>query len=110
MLVLLKLPEVANSMNYKNTRTGVVITTPCVVSGGNWKLIDEEQEQVNDTPVSVVITPTEETEQEDAANAASDYLADVTKKDIMQELDAMKIKYDPRAKKQELYDLMMQGE
>lgn len=97
-------------MNYKNTRTGVVITTPCVVSGGNWKLIDEEQEQVNDTPVSVVITPTEETEQEDAANAASDYLADVTKKDIMQELDAMKIKYDPRAKKQELYDLMMQGE
>lgn len=110
MLVLLKLPEVANSMNYKNTRTGVVITTPCVVSGGNWKLIDDEQEQVNDTQEIEETTPINEPEKEDAANAVSDDLADVTKKDIMQELDAMKIKYDPRAKKQELYDLMMQGE
>lgn len=97
-------------MNYKNTRTGVVITTPCVVSGGNWKLIDEEQEQVNDTQVFEETTPADEPEQEEASNVTSDNLADVTKKDIMQELDAMKIKYDPRAKKQELYDLMMQGE
>ena len=61
-------------MNYKNTRTGVVITTPCVVSGGNWKLIDEEQEQVNDTPVSVVITPTEETEQDGLGKDPSEFL------------------------------------
>ena len=93
-------------MNYKNTRTGVVITTPCEVSGGNWKLIDDEQEQGNVSPVSVVITPTEETVQEDATNVASDDLADIKKKEIMQELDAMGIKYDPRAKKQDLYDLM----
>lgn len=97
-------------MNYKNTRTGVVISTPCVVSGGNWKLIDEEQEQVNAAQVIEETTPVNVPEQDDTANTASDDLADITKKDIMQELDAMKIKYDPRAKKQELYDLMMQGE
>lgn len=97
-------------MNYKNTRTGVVISTPCVVSGGNWKLIDEEQEQVNDAQEIEETTTDNEPEQEYAAKVSSDDLADVTKKDIMQELDAMKIKYDPRAKKQELYDLMMQGE
>ena len=96
----------ANSMNYKNTRTGVVITTPCVVSGGNWKLIGEEQEQVNDTQKNEETTPVNEPEQEDATNVASDDLADIKKKEIMQELDAMGIKYDPRAKKQDLYDLM----
>lgn len=93
-------------MKYKNTRTGVVIVTPCVVSGGNWKPIDEETEQVNESQKIEETTPVNEPEQEDAASAASDDLADITKKDIMQELDALKIKYDPRAKKQELYDLM----
>lgn len=93
-------------MNYKNTRTGVVISTPCVVSGGNWKLIDDDQEQVNDHQEIEETTPVNEPEHEDVANAASDDLADVTKKEIMQELDAMGIKYDSRAKKQDLYDLM----
>lgn len=98
-------------MNYKNTRTGVVITTPCVVSGGNWKLIDEEQEQVKDAQEIEETIPVNEPEQEEAANVVSDDLANIRKEDIMQELDAMKIRYNKRDKKEVLYELMMsQGE
>lgn len=27
-------------MEYRNTRTGAVISSPCVISGGDWVLID----------------------------------------------------------------------
>ena len=36
-----------------------------------------------------------------------DMIDGVTKKEIMQELDAMGIEYNPRAKKEELYNLML---
>ncbi|MDT2515709.1 hypothetical protein P7D79_15900 [Enterococcus avium] len=92
-------------MEYKNTKTGVTFSSPFVISGGDWIRIDGEP--VTNSIVSEKTQTVAEPEKDDTANIASDDLADVTKKEIMQELDAMKIKYDPRAKKQELYDLMI---
>lgn len=91
-------------MRYKNSKTGAVIDSSFKISGGDWIRIDGqpvENSIVSEKPQTAV-----ETEKEDATSGASDDLADVTKKEIMQELDAMGIKYDSRAKKQELYDLM----
>ncbi|MDT2565142.1 hypothetical protein AUF12_05325 [Enterococcus avium] len=91
-------------MRYKNSRTGAVIDSSFKISGGDWIRVDEQP--VKNSIVSDKMQTVVETEKEDATSGVSDDLADVTKKEIMQELDAMGIKYDSRAKKQELYDLM----
>lgn len=81
----------------------VVIQTESVL-GGQWekvvpgeKLVEPKKEVVSIDVVKPKEPPAVE----------SGELADVTIKDIKQELDAMGIEYNPRAKKQELYDLMM---
>lgn len=91
-------------MRYKNSRTGAVIDSSFKISGDDWIRVDEQP--VKNSIVSDKMQTVVETEKEDATSGVSDDLADVTKKEIMQELDAMGIKYDSRAKKQELYDLM----
>ena len=81
----------------------VVIQTESVL-GGQWekivsgeKLVEPEKKVVSIDVVKPKEPPAVE----------SGELADITIKDIKQELDAMGIEYNPRAKKQELYDLMM---
>ncbi|MDO7872955.1 MAG: hypothetical protein Q6A81_16635 [Enterococcus casseliflavus] len=107
-------------MEYKNTKTGVTFSSPCVVSGGDWVLVadepktDEEQKVINeeetentaDDAETPAAAPEQQADEKDEQVAG---LEGITKKQIMQESDAFGIKYNPSSKKQELYDLMMQG-
>ena len=106
-------------MKYKNTKTGVTFSSPCVVSGGDWVLVADEP-KTDEEPKALNEEEIENTADDAETSAAPEQQADekdeqvaglegITKKQIMQELDAFGIKYNPSSKKQELYDLMMQG-
>ena len=115
-------------MRYKNTRTGAVIDSLCNISGKYWVKVeshasDEEkvkiedngsgEEKVNtDEPEKVTDTPDVKQiveEVVDEIDDSVDGIDGITVKQIKQELDAFGIKYDPRLKKQELYELMLNG-
>ncbi|WP_347979344.1 hypothetical protein [Lactococcus formosensis] len=99
-------------MQYKNKKTGVVIDTPCIINGGDWaphvektkkvvevEEVQKEQEDTKPVEQEVVVEEPEET--------TDDVPEEITKAQIMQELDAFGVKYNPRDKKQVLYDLMI---
>lgn len=96
-------------MKYKNTKTGAIIDSPCKVSGGDWIEIKEafektaEENRTVEENEEVTVEVTEEKEEE------IEEIDGITKKEIMQELDAFGIEYNPRAKKQELYNLMLES-
>ena len=105
-------------MEYKNTKTGVTFSSPCVISGGDW--VKKKKEQVsNDNPKEDVsaqhelnadpeIQKTEIEPDADQETKTGDATYDsITIPQIKQELDAFGIKYSATAKKRELYDLMM---
>ena len=115
-------------MRYKNTRTGAVIDSLCNISGKYWVKVEErtsDEEKVKiedngsgegkvntDEPDKVTDTPDvkqiiEEVVEE--IDDSADGIDGITVKEIKQELDAFGIKYDPRMKKQELYELMLNG-
>lgn len=91
-------------MRYRNTKTGAVIDSPCTISGGDW-IVYDENEVIQDKNKK----DNNEENQEQENSQESDEVAELSKKEIMQELDALGIKYNPKANKQELYDLMMKG-
>lgn len=97
-------------MEYKNVKTGATFSSPCIISGGDWVLASEKEPKietiVEEQPevVEIVEEPKAEEQEENTADFEG-----ITKAQIMQELDAFGIEYNPNAKKQELYDLMMQG-
>lgn len=102
-------------MKYKNTKTGAIIDSPCKISGGDWievkeKINKTQAEEVNEVEEVEEIEEIKEIKEveEDPEKEEEDFDG-ITIKQIKQELDAFGIKYDSRAKKQELYDLMMQG-
>lgn len=98
-------------MQYKNKKTGIVIDIQSKLSGDDWEILEnnkiiqqdpgpaEQTENSEDTGISTEVP-------EDTPTGNTD-IDDINRKDIMQELDAMGIQYNSRAKKQELYDLMM---
>lgn len=99
-------------MQYKNKKTGVIIDTPCIINGGDWvphvektkKVVEVEevqkkQEDTKPVEQEVVVEEPEET--------TDNVPEEITKAQIMQELDAFGVKYNPRDKKQVLYDLMI---
>ena len=101
-------------MQYKNTKTGVIIDILSVIRGGDWvpynqeleKKLKVEQAQENDeSSQQEEVSETKRVADEKTDNPALD---DITKADIMQELDAFGVKYDKRSNKQVLYDLMME--
>lgn len=107
-------------MEYRNTKTGATFSSPCVVSGGNWVLVSKEKEPVKESEevvpnkeAEVVETLEEEVVEavEEAAedDTALDGLDGITIKQIKQELDAFGIEYKSNAKKEELYQLMING-
>jgi len=93
-------------MQYKNTKTGAIIDSPCIISGGDWvpfnskfvKALEVEKKLTDEIPERPKVEEAEE-------NLAE--FDGITKAQIIQELDAFGIKYNPKAKKQELYDLMI---
>lgn len=102
-------------MRYKNTKTGAIISSSCKVSGGDWVPYDkvnlEEKQAVKvevvqkeEKPVQETPKPKPKTEKKVESDESSD---GVTKKQIMQELDAMGIKYDKNDRKDVLYQLMI---
>ncbi|WP_262315223.1 hypothetical protein [Lacticaseibacillus parakribbianus] len=91
-------------MKYQNVRTGAVITTSSPIGGGDW------------VPFGAEVKPAVKVEAEHTAQPiaptpapAGDGIDGVTVKQIKQELDSLGISYDAKARKQELYDLMMKG-
>ena len=85
---------------YINIKTGVRLSTPDIISGENWRFYgkEEKKEEVKEEPKKVK----EEAKEESDSSG-------ITKKDIMTQLDAMGIEYNRKARKDELYKLMMEG-
>lgn len=97
---------------YKHIKTGAIIYSPFKIVGKNWVEVTENEVTENEVVETVdekAPETVEENEQETAQEEKDDNIDGITKKEIMQELDAMGIKYNSRATKKELYDLMMQG-
>ncbi|MGN2263918.1 hypothetical protein [Lactococcus lactis] len=95
-------------MRYFNTLTKATIDTEFKISGGDWVLENESKEAVVD--IQANDADSKKTEQEqvvEESNVDGNYDR-ITKDQIMQELDAFGIRYDKRANKQVLYDLMME--
>ena len=88
-------------MKYKNTRTGIVVDSPFLVSGGNWIPLDEYVEEVEE-----VQEVAEEIEEEEETDNGMD---DLTKQDIIQELESLGVDFNPRDTKEVLYNLMMEN-
>lgn len=81
---------------YINTKTGARISSPDVLYGENWKVVGEE--------VKEEVEKVEKEIKEEKEEKSSD---EITKREMMAELDALGIEYNPKAKKDELYKLMM---
>lgn len=95
---------------YKHIKTGAIIYSPFRIVGMNW--VEETENEVVETVEQKIITKEAKKEAKETAQDEKEELEGiqgVTKKEIMQELDALGIEYNPRATKKELYDLMMQG-
>lgn len=82
-------------MKYINTKTRAVLDSPCAIYGGDWTPYDGKPRKEEPKKMKV---ETIDAEKEDG---------DLTKEDIMNELDALGIEYDKKAKKDDLYRLMM---
>lgn len=77
---------------YINKKTGAIVYSSSKISGGDWVLDEEILEGKAEKSEE-----TEETEEE----------TDLSKNEIMQELDSLGIEYNPKDKKEVLYNLMM---
>jgi hypothetical protein len=95
---------------YKHKRTGAIVFSSGLIIGNNW--VEVTENEVVETVEQKIITKEAKKEAKETAQDEKEELEGiqgVTKKEIMQELDALGIEYNPRATKKELYDLMMYG-
>lgn len=97
-------------MRYRNLKTGAIFDSPCIISGGDWVTEDTTIAiEVDVEEIPEVLENKELKEPEEPEVDLDEGFDGITIKQIKQELDAFGIKYNPRAKKQELYDLMIKG-
>lgn len=82
-------------MKYLNTKTGAIVDSPSAISGGFWVEYDK---QAKDKVTATKVKPEVEAPK-DSSN--------LTKDEIINELEALGIDYNPKAKKDELIKLMM---
>lgn len=92
-------------MKYRNKETGIVIDGPGPISGPMWEVYDpdapeEVGEVAEESPEKEPETPKEK-----LAPKKMD-AGEITRADIMRELDAFGIKYDKKATKKELLKVM----
>lgn len=92
-------------MLYKNTKTGATIDSPCVISGGDWQLLSE-LEEIPEKEIQDNEKQDDPIKDEPTGDAGYD---NITKAEIMQELDAFDIEYKKTMPKSELYKLMTEG-
>lgn len=86
-------------MLYKNTKTGAILDSPFAIAGDNWLPYDQEADknetsEVKEKAVEVKAHPPEDK-------------TGLTKEAVMNELDALGIEYNKKAKKEDLIKLMM---
>ena len=98
-------------MKYKNTTTGAIISSASKIRGGDWVAVSADHtSQPESAPAradEIETIPDTETEPIKEAPENLDDFDGITVKQIKQELDAFGADYNPRAKKQDLYDQMM---
>jgi hypothetical protein len=101
-------------MRFKNTKTGAVVDSSFYISGGDWVPFDltlSKQAEVTSEPTTEEPLKIQENPKEPVDLTGDEAYDGITKKQIIQELDAFGIEYNPKANKPELYALMMaQGE
>lgn len=83
-------------MKYFNKKTGAILDSPSKIYGGQWVEYDKKDEAQE--------APTEKVEVKKPVEESS---TDLTKEEIMNELEALGIDYDKKAKKEDLIKLMM---
>lgn len=83
-------------MRFLNRKTGVIVDLPLEAPGGDW--VTAEGDKAQEKPAEGKTAPKQK--------AKVPAQEEVTKRDIMQELDAFGVEYNPKAKKEELYKLM----
>lgn len=83
-------------MKYFNKKTGAILDSPSKIYGGNWIEYDKKD--------NIQESPKEKIEVKKAVEESS---TDLTKEEIMNELEALGIDYDKKAKKEDLIKLMM---
>lgn len=88
-------------MRYINTKTRAIIDSPFAISGGDWIEYSPAILEAEETTDKV------ETDNGIDRERIIEAQSDITKKEIMAELDALGIEYDSKAKKEDLYKLMM---
>ncbi|WP_105300550.1 hypothetical protein [Anaerococcus marasmi] len=88
-------------MRYINTKTRAIIDSPFAISGGDWA---EYSPAILEAEESIDKVEIDNAKKEEKIIEAS---SDITKKEIMAELDALGIEYDSKSKKEDLYKLMM---
>ncbi|WP_427814293.1 hypothetical protein ACQKTA_04190 [Enterococcus sp. 22-H-5-01] len=92
-------------MRYKNIKTGAVLDSSFVVSGEHWEAVSNQKKKNLDS-IDVNDSVKKEKKKSDIEET-NESTSGVSKKEIMQELDAMGIDYDAKAKKDDLYKLMI---
>lgn len=83
-------------MRYFNKKTGAILDSPSKIYGGQWVEYDKKDEAQE--------APKEKVEAKKPVEESS---TDLTKEEIMNELEALGIDYDKKAKKEDLIKLMM---
>ena len=83
-------------MRYINKKTGAILDSPSKIYGGNWIEYDKKDEVKATTDLK------KETKKEVKKESS-----ELTKEEVMNELDALGIDYDKKAKKEDLIKLMM---
>lgn len=83
-------------MRYFNKKTGAILDSPSKIYGGQWIEYDKKDDAQE--------APTEKVEAKKPVEESS---TDLTKEEVMNELEALGIDYDKKAKKEDLIKLMM---
>lgn len=83
-------------MRYFNKKTGAILDSPSIIYGGDWVDYDKKDE--------VQKVPEKKVEVKKEVKKDS---SELTKEEIINELEALGIDYDKKAKKEDLIKLMM---
>lgn len=83
-------------MRYINKKTGAILDSPSIIYGGDWVDYDKKDE--------VQKVPEKKVEVKKEVKKDS---SELTKEEIINELEALGIDYDKKAKKEDLIKLMM---
>lgn len=108
-------------MEYRNKKTGIVIDIQSKLSGDDWELVETEGKAVKEEQQDIIPVAPTSSDSESVLEPEPELISEpdpdeptgnvdidsLKKEDIIQELEAMGIKHNPRDKKQVLYDLMM---